>query len=61
MDIDKATQTMIDNLHKNTGRTLEQWIDIVKIENIAKHGEIISFLKEYHGLSYGFANLIAHK
>jgi predicted transport protein len=61
MDIDKATQTMIDNLHKNTGRTLEQWIDIVKIENIAKHGEIISFLKENHGLSYGFANLIAHK
>ena len=59
--MDKATQTMIDNLHKNTGRTLEQWIDIVNKENIAKHGDIIKFLKEIHGLSYGFANLIAHK
>ena len=59
--MDKATQTMIDNLHKNTGRTLEQWIDIVNKESIAKHGDIIKFLKEIHGLSYGFANLIAHK
>ncbi len=38
MDIDKATQSMIDNLYKNTGKTLEQWIDIVKKESIAKHG-----------------------
>lgn len=59
--MDKATQTMIDNLYKNTGKTMEQWIDIVNSENIAKHGEIINFLKETHGLSYGFANLVAHK
>jgi len=59
--MDKATQTMIDNLHKNTGKTLEQWIDIVIKENIAKHGEIIKFLKESHGLTHGFANLVAHK
>ena len=57
----KAAQTMIDNLHKNTGKTLEQWIDIVNLENLAKHGEIIKFLKETHGLTYGFANLVAHK
>lgn len=61
MDIDKATQTMIDNLYKNTGKSLEQWMVIVKKENIAKHGEIIKFLKETHGLTHGFANLIAHK
>jgi len=59
--MDKATQTMIDNLHKNTGKTLEQWIDIVNKENFAKHGEIIKFLKETHGLTHGFANLVAHK
>jgi len=61
MDLDKATQTMIDNLHKNTGKTLEQWIEIVKRENFIKHGEIIKFLKEQHNLTHGFANLIAHK
>lgn len=59
--MDKATATMIENLHKNTGRSLEQWMELVQIENIAKHGEIIKFLKEKHGLTHGFANLIAHK
>lgn len=57
--MDKGTQTMIENLHKNSGKTLDEWIDIVKKENIAKHGEIIKFLKEQHSLTHGFANLIA--
>jgi len=59
--MDKATLTMIENLHKNTGKTLEQWTAIVKKENFAKHGEVIKFLKDKHGLTHGFANLIAHK
>ncbi len=59
--MDKGTQTMIDNLQKNTGKTLEQWIEIVNNQEILKHGEIIKFLKEQHSLTHGFANLIAHK
>ncbi len=59
--MDKATQTMIENLHKNTGKSLEQWIDIVKQQNFAKHGDIIKFLKEQHQFTHGFANLVAHK
>lgn len=59
--MDKATQTMIDNLHKNTGKTLEDWIAIVNKENLEKHGEIIKFLKEQHAFTHGFANLVAHK
>lgn len=46
MDIDKATQTMIENLQKNTGKTLEQWINMVNKENFPKPGEITKFLKE---------------
>lgn len=61
MDIDKAMQNMIDNLHKNTGKSLEQWIAIVQKENFSKHGEAMNFLKETHGLTHGFANLIVHK
>jgi predicted transport protein len=59
--MDKATHTMIENLHKNTGKTIEQWTAIVKLQSFAKHGEIIKFLKETYGLTHGFANLIAHK
>lgn len=59
--MDKATQSMIENLSKNTGKTLEQWIAIVQKESFALHGEIMKFLKDKHGLTHGFANLIAHK
>ena len=59
--VEQAMQTMIDNLHKNTGKTLDQWIGIVKKGNFAKHGEIVKFLKDKHGLTHGFANLIALK
>lgn len=59
--MDQATLTMIENLHKNTGKTLMQWIDIVQSQNFEKHGEVIKFLKGTHGLTHGYANLIAHK
>ena len=52
---------MIENLYKNTGKTLAQWIETVKAQNIAKHGEIIKYLKENHAFTHGFANLVAHK
>jgi predicted transport protein len=61
INMDKATKTMIENLYKNTGKTMEQWIDIVKKQNLSKHGEIIEFLKVQNGFSHGFANLVAHK
>lgn len=59
--MDKATQTMIDNLQKNTGRSLQEWIGIVKSHSLVKHAEIMKLLKEEHGLTHGFANLVAHK
>ncbi|MFC6102038.1 DUF5655 domain-containing protein [Olivibacter domesticus] len=59
--MDQAEKTMLDNLYKNTGKTLEQWIIIVKQKNFAKHGEILKFLKEEHSFTHGFANLVALK
>ncbi|WP_297335332.1 DUF4287 domain-containing protein [Algoriphagus sp.] len=59
--MDAATQTMIANLEKNTGKNLEYWIKLVKDQNFSKHKEMIDWLKQSHGLTYGFANLIAHK
>ena len=55
------TAKMIENLKLNTGKSLEQWITIVKAENFSKHGEIIKFLKQEHSFTHGFANLVALK
>jgi len=59
--MDKALLTMIANLEKNTGKSLEQWIAIVRKQGFDKHGGAMKFLKGEHGLTHGFANLIAHK
>lgn len=59
--MDQATQTMIDNLHKNTGKSLEEWIAVVDSAQLHKHGDILKFLKENHAFTHGFANLVAHK
>ena len=59
--MEKAEQTMLDNLQKNTGYNIQEWITIVHKQDFSKHGEIMKFLKEEKGLTHGFANLIALK
>lgn len=58
--IDQATQTMIANLEKNTGKSLADWVKLVQKLGAAKHGEVIAHLKTEHGLGHGYANLVAH-
>lgn len=57
--VEAATQTMIENLKKNTGKSLDQWVAMVKKLGEKKHGEVVSWLKTEHGMGHGFANLIA--
>lgn len=52
---------MIDNMKEKTGKTLQQWIAIAKKSGAAKHGEIVKMLKSDHGMTHGFANLVALK
>jgi thiazole synthase ThiGH ThiG subunit len=43
--LDAAAQTMIDNLEKNSGKALAEWVAIVRATGLAKHGEIVKYLK----------------
>ena len=51
--------SMIQNLAQKTGKTLEQWVAIAKKSKLQKHGEIVKMLKADHGLTHGYANLVA--
>ncbi|SIT79647.1 DUF4287 domain-containing protein [Pontibacter indicus] len=59
--MDQAAQTMIDNLQKNTGKSLSEWIKIVQGTGLQKHGEMVKFLKTEHGFTHGFANMVVLK
>jgi hypothetical protein len=51
---------MEENLLQNTGKSLTEWVEIVRATGIEKHSEIINHLKSEHGFTYGFANMVAH-
>jgi predicted transport protein len=59
--MESADKTMIANLEIKFGKSLAQWIKIVKKEKLEKHGEILKFLKENHGFTHGYANLVSMK
>ena len=51
---------MIQNLEEKTGKTMKQWVSIVKKSGETKHMATVKFLKDKHGLTHGYANLIVH-
>jgi hypothetical protein len=53
-------RTMIANLRKKTGHSLEEWLAILRGREGDAHGRIVKTLKGEHGVTHGFANLIAH-
>ena len=58
---EEQIRDMIANLQKNTGKTIDEWKAIVAASGLQKHGEIVKFLKETHGIGHGFANMITHE
>lgn len=58
MDVDAATQTMIDNVPAKTGRALAEWFVVLSAANLDGHGRSVAWLKAEHHVSHGFANLI---
>ncbi|TVZ15441.1 DUF4287 domain-containing protein [Maribacter sp. MAR_2009_72] len=56
--MEKALQTMIDNMPEKTGKSLNEWKTILKKKSFAKHSEGVNYLKKEHGVTHGFANTI---
>ncbi|NER13667.1 DUF4287 domain-containing protein [Leptobacterium flavescens] len=52
---------MEKGLLEKTGKSLEEWIKVVKASKIEKHGEIVKFLKSDHGFTHGYANFVSLK
>ncbi|THD69795.1 DUF4287 domain-containing protein [Robertkochia marina] len=56
--MDKALQTMIANMPEKTGRSLEEWKQLLHEMKFDKHAAAVKFLKQEHGVTHGFANTI---
>ena len=52
--------SMVASLKEKTGKSMEQWTALARKSGKAKHGELVAWLKSEHGITHGYANLIAH-
>jgi predicted transport protein len=57
-DVDTQLESMIRNLKEKTGRSLDDWAALVRESGLEKHGQQVKLLKEEHGLTHGYANLV---
>jgi hypothetical protein len=58
---EEMAATMIANMAEKTGRSLPDWLALTVPTEHQKHGQILKWLKSEHGVSHGFASLIAHE
>jgi predicted transport protein len=56
---DPYVQTMISNMPEKTGDSLEGWFSKLKVNKLSSHKAIMSFLKDEHGMTHGYANTIS--
>ncbi len=58
---ENALKTMLANIPEKTGKPLDEWLGIIGKLGLSKHGQIVSYLKTEHGVTHGFANLLANR
>ena len=58
---EQMAASMIANMPEKTGKSLEAWLAVARKAGAARHGELVKHLKSEHGMTHGFANLVAHK
>lgn len=58
---EEMAAAMKANLKEKTGRDLAAWVKVVKASGLEKHGAMVKLLKGEHGLTHGYANLVAHE
>jgi predicted transport protein len=58
---EEMAASMIQNLPEKTGKSLDEWLKITRTSGLDKHGQIVKMLKSDHGMTHGFANLVAMK
>ncbi|MEO1007077.1 MAG: DUF4287 domain-containing protein [Planctomycetota bacterium] len=58
---EEMAAAIIANMPEKTGRPIEHWLAIAKKSGLSKHGQIITMLKADHGLTHGYANVVAIK
>ncbi|MFD0435022.1 DUF4287 domain-containing protein [Streptomyces chartreusis] len=57
----KGPAAYFPSIEKKYGRPIAEWMELIRTSPLAKHMELVNWLKSEHGLGHGHANaLVAH-
>jgi hypothetical protein len=55
----EALQTQLRNIESTYGRSIDEWVELIRASGARRHGEIVAMLKGEHGMTHGSANRVA--
>jgi predicted transport protein len=59
--VEEQIANQVANLEKSSGKSLAEWIEIVRASGIEKHAQAVAMLKADYGIGHGNANLVVIK
>jgi hypothetical protein len=59
MDLNAAIEKQLKNIETRTGKTIASFKAEIAKTGLTKHGQILAYLKEHHGMGHGDANAVA--
>ena len=57
--VEQGLRSQVRNIEATYGRSIDEWIDLIRASGRTRHGEIVAMLKDDYGLSHGAANRVA--
>jgi hypothetical protein len=57
--VEEGLQSQIRNIEATYGRSMDEWIALIRATGLERHGQIVAWLKSEHGLPHGAANRVA--
>ncbi len=60
-DTPKGPASYFPSIEQKYGRPIAEWKALIRSSELSRHGELVAWLKQAHGLGHGHANaLVAH-
>ncbi len=57
--VEQGLQAQVRNIEARHGRSIDDWIELIRASGRTRHGEIVALLKSENGMSHGDANRVA--
>lgn len=55
----QGLQSQIRNIEADYGRSMDEWVTIIRASHLTKHPEVVAMLKTHYGLKHGAAHRVS--